>query len=316
MFSQNTLSSVSSEQLEALVSMIKEEIHVRKQNPKTLEGFKEEYLEYSNSQFSKSYVKSIELSFKHMINYFGRYKMLNDFSVKNAEDFIRNLKINAPSGFKVYYRNLKASFTKAIEWEYIKSNPFKKITMMRRQVNKPTFIDKDELNKIISFEKNPVLKLIYLITFYTGLRLHEVINLRTRNINYDDNLITVGDENFTTKSRRQRIIPICSDLDITKSHLTKNKDDPDHFLFTKDNGFPYTPEYVSKRFKKACRLAGMDEKVHFHTLRHSFASHLAQKNVPMVDIKELMGHSNISTTEIYAHTSLKNLQNAVSRLNN
>ena len=316
MIPSNTLSSVSIEQLELMITSIKSELSVRKQNPKTLKGFRNEYLKYSASQFSEAYIKSIGLSYKHLINYFGSDKMLSDISVKHAEEFIHDLQRSAPLGFKVYWRNLKASFNKAIEWEYISTNPFGKIKMKRHQVTKPTFIDRDELDKIISFENNTVIKALFTTTFLTGLRSNEVVNLRIGNIDWNKAIITIGDDNFTTKSRKQRIIPMCSDLEVTLNEIVSDKSDSQRFIFDKGNGFPYTSEYISKRFKKACRKAGVNERVHFHTLRHSFASQLAQKNVPMIDIKELLGHQNISTTEIYAHTTLSNLKNAVKALIN
>ena len=77
----------------------------------------------------------------------------------------------------------------------------------------------------------------------------------------------------------------------------------------------YSGDYFSRRFKAACKKVGIDESVHFHTLRHSFASHLAQKGVSLYVIKELLGHSSVSTTEIYSHLNMESLREAVDKLN-
>ncbi|MCB9336460.1 MAG: tyrosine-type recombinase/integrase, partial [Flavobacteriales bacterium] len=85
-------------------------------------------------------------------------------------------------------------------------------------------------------------------------------------------------------------------VDIHSHSIVKGK-----YVFGKENGFPFTGDYFSKNFKKAVRAANLDEGIHFHTLRHSFASNLAQKGVSIYVIKELLGHSSVSTTEIYSH---------------
>jgi integrase len=85
-------------------------------------------------------------------------------------------------------------------------------------------------------------------------------------------------------------------------------------VFGKVNGMAYTGDYFSKRFKRACMSAGISDSIHFHSLRHSFASNLAQKGVSLYVIKELLGHSSISTTEIYAHLNVDTLREAVSML--
>ena len=82
-------------------------------------------------------------------------------------------------------------------------------------------------------------------------------------------------------------------------------------MFCKENGKAFTGDYVSKKFKRACKAAGMDKAIHFHSLRHSFASNLAQKGVSLYVIKELLGHSSISTTEIYSHLNMDSLKEAI-----
>jgi site-specific recombinase XerD len=95
----------------------------------------------------------------------------------------------------------------------------------------------------------------------------------------------------------------------------KTKNSKNSFVFSNPNGFCYNKDYVSNRFKKACREAKIKEEIHFHTLRHSFASNLANKGVPLIVIKELLGHADISTTQRYSHTNLEHLQSAIRKLN-
>ncbi|NCS90569.1 MAG: tyrosine-type recombinase/integrase [Ignavibacteria bacterium] len=87
------------------------------------------------------------------------------------------------------------------------------------------------------------------------------------------------------------------------------------YVFAKSNGEPFTGDYFSKRFKRACKSAGIDKSIHFHSLRHSFASNFAQKGINLYTIKELLGHSSITTTEIYSHLNMDSLKEAIETLN-
>lgn len=73
-------------------------------------------------------------------------------------------------------------------------------------------------------------------------------------------------------------------------------------------------ESISKQFKKIVRKSNLSDKIHFHTLRHSFASVLAQKGVSLYVIKELLGHEDLATTQIYSHLQQQNLRDAVNLL--
>lgn len=70
-------------------------------------------------------------------------------------------------------------------------------------------------------------------------------------------------------------------------------------------------ESISKQFKKIVRNANLNDKIHFHTLRHSFASLLVQKGVSLYVVKELLGHEDLATTQIYSHLQKQNLKDAI-----
>jgi integrase/recombinase XerD len=91
----------------------------------------------------------------------------------------------------------------------------------------------------------------------------------------------------------------------------KSVSNPNGFVFAKPNGFAYHEDVPTKAFKRACRKVGVDEKIHFHSLRHSFASFLVQKKVALYDVQKLLGHSSITTTEIYAHLNNDALKESV-----
>ena len=90
---------------------------------------------------SEAYVSSVKLAMKHMIRYFGPQMEIGKIGVKELEGFLAHLMKGAPKGYRVYYRTLKAVFNVAINWGYISINPFTKIKISKRQLNKAEYPD-------------------------------------------------------------------------------------------------------------------------------------------------------------------------------
>jgi len=214
-----------------------------------------------------------------------------------------------------YYRTLKAAFNKAVDWEYIEANHFIKVKLSKKQWVMPAYIDIYQLAVIISQLEEGIVRDVITFAFYTGMRLSEIVNLRWRNVDLEEKVIAVGDEEFETKSRMQRIIPMCGEVfELLRKIQLSSAIERNSYVFGKNNGVPFTGDYFSRRFKRACRAAAQDplsnisNEIHFHSLRHSFASHLVQQGVSLYVIKELLGHSSISTTEIYSHLNMESLR--------
>ncbi|MCH7826603.1 MAG: tyrosine-type recombinase/integrase, partial [Bacteroidetes bacterium] len=210
-----------------------------------------------------------------------------------------------------------AAFTRAVDWEYISENPFKKVKLPKIQKSFPAFITEVELNKILSVTKSKLLKDIFTIAFYSGLRLGELTNLKWVSIDFTENIITLYNGNgFNTKNKKDRIIPMNKKvreifLNILPKDINKNES---RYVFEKHKNVRYNNEYISKKFKQGVRLAELDDRIHYHTLRHSFASNLVQKGVSLYVVKELLGHENITTTQIYSHLQKQNLVDAIKLL--
>ena len=315
----------------------------------TLRFFMEEYNKMIKLNRSKSYYVSVCSSFKHLIEFFGYGKSIQTIGLKDVENFLTQLQHNVSKrsslssgepassnrseGYRVYFRTLKAAFNKAKDWGYVKENYFTKVKLPKRQKLAPVFINSDQLSAISNQIKNEIVKDVVVFAFYTGMRLNEIVNLRWKNVDLNKRIITVGDDKFLTKVRNQRFIPICSetlsifekkksrkivpirnDFVFCKSNGVRSFDKAQDFVFSKTDGTKFTGDYISKIFKLACKTANLDNAIHFHSLRHSFASNLVQRGVPLYTIKELLGHSSISTTEIYSHLNMESLREAVKKL--
>ena len=179
---------------------------------------------------------------------------------------------------------------------------------------KPVWINEHELNKILSNINSKQLKDIYQILFYTGLRVSELLSLTWSNINLEEKLLFIrNSQTFTTKSGKERAIPMSKKVyNIIYGQPSRFRGE---LLFLK-NGFKFSVEHVSKQFKKALRNTELDENIHLHSLRHSFASNLMKEGANIYYVSKLLGHSRVSTTEIYSHVKTDDLRKSIELLNN
>jgi len=106
---------------------------------------------------------------------------------------------------------------------------------------------------------------------------------------------------------------IMETLMMNRFNKVKNLNNKD-YIFYRMIGIKLNEDYVSKQFKKVVREASLMENIHFHTLRHSFASRLIQKGASVFVVKELLGHEDIKTTQIFSHLQTENLTEAINLL--
>jgi len=292
---------------------------IKEEPPKdlfTLSKFKGEYLDYIKPTHSINYINhSIIPAFKIFIDII-RDVPLKDISSRQVDKFITSHFSKSKYATALYFRTLKGAFSKAVVWNYIDLNPFKKVKLPKIPKAFPTFITPPEFQLIVNNTKKEVLIDLFTFAFYTGMRLSEITNLKWAAVDLQNKMITVQNtDTFTTKSKKERMIPINEKLfNVLVKHLPKvlnmKKDD---LVFTLGSS-KLNEDFVSKQFKKAVRKSKLNDKIHFHSLRHSFASNLVQKDVSLYIVKELLGHEDLKTTQIYSHLKSENLHNAVNLL--
>lgn len=291
-------------------------------NTLTLSKFKEEYLEYAKPVKSKKYCDSIAYSFKQFIGYCGDI-LLEEVTTRIVDKFINSTFSRTQRGAHLYYRTLKAALNKAVEWSYLSVNPFTKVKFPKLSKIFPVFISEEELLIILANTQYQHLQDIFTVAFYTGLRLGELVNMKWNWLDFFQNQITVKCSNdFQTKSKRERIVPMS---DKVRSILFRRFNCASHnptcpepigneFVFYHWKGKMLYQDTISKQFKKIVRKSNLNDKIHFHTLRHSFASILVQKGVSLYVVKELLGHEDLATTQIYSHLQKQNLRDAINIL--
>ena len=282
----------------------------------SLSDFIQRYKDYLAANFSKKYLATISIHLRRFAENIGD-KPLSDIRMNDVELFLTGIAGESKVKSKKYYVSLNSLFNKAVQWDYIPINPVSKIIPPKIPKNNPLFIDETELQQIIEKESNQDLKNIYLVLFHTGMRLGELINLKWNQVSFNDKIIRLtNSEDFTTKGKRERTIPINDNLVkvFTERYPKVININQLNYVFNK-HGIKYSGDYISKSFKKiVIGCENINHEIHMHSLRHSFATHLVKKGVSLYIIKELLGHQDYKTTLIYSHLTTDDLREAVKTL--
>jgi integrase len=281
-----------------------------------LSSFIAEYKTYVRNTYSQKYlIKAVIPSFNRLQAFLSDIP-LNQITSRDIDQFISSVYSKAKYAAALYHRTLKAAINKAVVWNYLEDNPFNKIKSPKVANSFPAYITEAELILILNKTDNQLYKDIFTTAFYTGMRLGEILNMKWNWIDFSQDIITVkNSDEFRTKTKRERIIPIHQRINsILRKRLPLGKLQSKNLVFYHIVAIKLNEGYISKRFKKAVRAAKLDDKIHFHTLRHSFASALVQRSVSLYAVKELLGHENIKTTQIYSHLQKENLTIAVNSI--
>lgn len=268
--------------------------------PKSLKQLAEEYSIYAGLRYTPNTIRTTKSVLKILLEHFGEETLLRTLNSKKLETFLLNRFQQSKYGAALLYRTLRSIFEKAKSWGYIPKNPFVEIRLPKIPNHKVLSISETDFQKILCKEQSWLLQILYQIAFNTGMRLGELLNCKWHWINLDERIITVKNDNtFTTKSKCERSIPMTDSLYqllVDFKYKSGNSKEED-YLFQKCKGIKLNNDFVSKKFKKCVHSAGVNPKYHFHLLRASFASSLVNAGLSIYSVKELLGHSSVTTTE-------------------
>ena len=281
----------------------------------TLEEFKKEFLEYSSGVHSRKTIRTHKTAFREFIRVEGN-KPLQSIGIREIEHFLSKKKQEASEWTaRKYYGSLASAFEKAVHWELIKANPFRKVKKPKPPEVLPLLFSEEEFNTLLSSVLSKEFRDLCITALLSGLRLAELLNLRWNDLDFTSKVIQVkNSETFTTKSRKNRIVPMSEELFRLLKERKENVRTESAFVFHNKKGKPLKEQTISQQFKKYVISAGVNNRLHFHSLRHSFATHLVKKGVPLFAIQKLLGHSTSKTTEIYSHLLPQQLHREVNIL--
>jgi len=173
----------------------------------------------------------------------------------------------------------------------------------------PIVLSRNEIGLILEAIKNEKHNLMVAIAYSGGLRVSEVINLKIKDINLAE--LTIHIKGAKGNKDRITILPEKLVQNIEKLISNKNLND---FVFASERGGNLTERTAQKIFENALRATGIKKDATFHSLRHSFATHLLENGVDVRYVQELLGHANIRTTQLYTKVTNPSLKNIKSPL--
>lgn len=181
------------------------------------------------------------------------------------------------------------------------NKPVSKITLPKKEQKLPSVLTKEEVKILLNSTETRKSKLILSFLYSSGLRVSELVNLKISDLDLNDKMGWVR----KGKGSKDRIFSVSEILinDI-KKYLEEHKENV--YLFSREK--PLTPRNIQKIIQKTAKKAGINKKVTPHTLRHSFATHLLEAGTDIRIIQELLGHANLSTTQLYTHISQEQIK--------
>ena len=190
-------------------------------------------------------------------------------------------------------------------YEHVLGRPRKvyAVKRPRKQQSLPVVLSKGDLRQIFAQIKNNKHRLMVLLAYSAGLRLSEVCYLAPEDIDQQRRQIHIR----RGKGRRDRVVPLSEAvLALLGDYLEEYR--PGSWLFEgQQAGEPYAARSLQAIFRRAKQRAGVDKRATFHSLRHSYATHLLESGTDVRLIQELLGHANINTTLRYTHVSQRSL---------
>lgn len=280
-----------------------------------------DFLEYLNYQ--KGYSNNTIINYQNDITEFLDF--LNKENIENIKDvdysvvrfYLMNLYNQkfARNSVSRKLSSLRSFFKYLHNEEIVKINPFSLISSPKKEKKLPKFLYNDDIEKIFSIPNtstslgqrdNLILELLY----DTGVRVSELVNIKMDDINFNDKSIKI-----LGKGNKERIVlygtyaevALENYLNSGRKELLKNKTTT--YLILNARGHNITTRGVRMIIDNIIKKACLKTHISPHTLRHTFATHLLENGADLLTVKELLGHSTLSSTQIYTHVTNERLRN-------
>lgn len=177
----------------------------------------------------------------------------------------------------------------------------KQLPMYRKRRKMKDVLTKEELSTFFNACDNYMYKTIFMLIYGSGLRISEALNLRIEDI--DSRKMRIFVRKGKGEKERYTVLPQTGLEMLRKYYQMYKPKHPEGYLFLNREGNPLTVERTRVFFRRYRRKAKIDEKFVVHSLRHSFATDLIERGATILEVKELMGHSNIRSTMEYIHVA-------------
>jgi len=276
-----------------------------------MERYIEKFIRYLDIEknYSKHTILNYKLDLEDFRKFLGEtgiekvdYLTLRKYLAVLKEKGLTNRTVNR------HLSSLRSFFKFLTREGLLKTNPILSLSSPKQEKHLPQFLTEDEVTKLIEValpkDERGLRDRAILETFYsTGIRISELVGLSNQDIDFIGGIVKV-----MGKGKKERIVPIGERaIAAIRDYLEKRKKQADA-LFLNKSGKRITTRGVRNIVEKYIRIAGIRQGVSPHTLRHSFATHLLNRGADLRSVQELLGHVNLSTTQIYTHLTTDRLK--------
>jgi len=261
--------------------------------------------------YESTKTKATYVSMRYSLNSFYDFVGDKELSKLNKRDLSEYVNYRLRQGYaktsvNIDIRNLKAALSKALEWELIHNNPFYGFKQLKTDRQAPKFLSLEDIHKVSQIIDDSTIKIAFFFYILTGCRREEILSLTWKDIDLERSVIHIK----KSKTHLDRWIPINESLMEVIGSISHQIG----YLFPgKKDGTHLHKDTMTHKIKQYLKAAGFPN-MRLHDLRHTFASQLALSGESLQTIRDLLGHTDIRTTEIYAHLTNDHLKAAVNKL--
>ena len=265
-------------------------------------------------KYERAYSDNTVGAYMNDLNKYEEF-LKKDILESNTEDLEKYLKyIKNLESTTVAHKitSIRSYFNYNIKIGIVSVNPADKVSRPKLTKHLPEYLTEEEVGKLLDVEvKSPYdyrNKTILELLYSSGIRISELVNIKTPNYDSEECLIRI-----MGKGSKERIVPLGDyAINIMNDYMNNyrpliNKKHTD-YVFVNNRGDKISRQFIFKVIKKEALKKGIKKDISPHTLRHTFATHLLKNGADLRIIQELLGHENISTTQIYTHVTNNKLK--------
>ena len=239
-------------------------------------------------------------------------KNILESDTEDLEKYLKYIKNLESTTVAHKITSIKSYFNYNIKRKIVSVNPADKVSRPKLTKHLPEYLTEEEVGKLLDVEvRSPYdyrNKTILELLYSSGIRISELVNIKTPNYDSEECLIRI-----MGKGSKERIVPLGDyAVNIMNDYMNNyrpliNKKHTD-YVFVNNRGDKISRQFIFKVIKKEALKKGIKKDISPHTLRHTFATHLLKNGADLRIIQELLGHENISTTQIYTHVTNNKLK--------
>lgn len=250
--------------------------------------------------FSQKTVESYLLHNKQFLDFVKKEPMqIEEQDVKNYMAYLMSEKQYKPRSMSLALSSLKFFYENILN-----KNIMGKIKTPKLDKKIPVVLTNEEVKSLLNAIENPKHKILISLMLSSGLRVSEAVSMKMEDINFEEKTLTVR----SGKGKKDRLTIISTKLvDDIKEYLKENKKENNPYLFpVRDTHV--TIKLAQKVIKQSARKANLSKRIYCHALRSTFATNLMNSGVNLRFIQALLGHANLSTTELYTRVTTEELK--------